>query len=64
MSRSGSFGVNVKKSYGTAPSITEAVLGDLGSNPEGEYVYVQAASAVAQYDAVAISRTYLSLIHI
>lgn len=58
MSRSGSFGVNYKKTYGTAPSINEAVVGDLGSNIHGEWMFIQASSAISQYDFVAISSTY------
>ena len=58
MSRSGNFGVNYKKTYGSAPSINEAVVGDLGSNVHGEWIFVQASGAVAQYDFVVISSAY------
>jgi hypothetical protein len=58
MSRSGSFGVNYKKTYGTAPSINEAVLGDLGTNPEGEYVFIKASATINQYDVVSIDSSY------
>ena len=58
MSRSGSFGVNVKKSYGSSPSIPEAKVGDLGSDIHGEYMYILAATTIAQYDFVVISSTF------
>ena len=49
MSGSGSFGVNYKKSYGTDPAMMPAVVGDMGSCPEGMFVFVQANGAIAQY---------------
>lgn len=58
MSRSGSFGVNYKKSYGTDPAIMPARLGDLGTNPEGEWMFVKASAAVAQYAFVLISDSF------
>lgn len=56
MARSGSFGINYKKSYGTDPSIVEAKLGDLGTDTDGEWVYVKASAAVAQYAFVVITK--------
>ena len=56
MARSGSFGVNYKKSIPTSPAIQEYKLGDLGSDPDGEWVYVQASAAVAQYAFVVIAK--------
>ena len=57
MSRSGSFGVNFKKSYGSTPSIIESKLGEIGSNIDGEWVYVLASATVNLYDFVAITGT-------
>jgi len=56
MARSGSFGVNYKKAIPSTPAIQEYKLGDLGSDPDGEWVYVQASAAVAQYAFVAIAK--------
>jgi len=58
MARSGSFGVNYKKSFGTDPAIVEAKLGDLGTDTDGEWMYVKASAAVAQYAFVLISDTF------
>ena len=58
MSRSGSFGVNYKKSFGTDPAIVEAKLGDLGTDTDGEWMYVKASAAVAQYAFVLITDTF------
>ena len=55
MSGSGSFGVNYKKSYGTDPAMMPAVVGDMGSCPEGMFVFVQANGAIAQYAFVTIA---------
>ena len=55
MSGSGSFGVNYKKSYGTDPAMMPAVVGDIGSCPEGMFVFVQANGAIAQYAFVTIA---------
>lgn len=55
MSGSGSFGVNYKKSYGTDPAMMPAVVGDMGSCPEGMFVFVQASGAIAQYAFVTIA---------
>lgn len=56
MARSGSFGINYKKSYGTDPAIVEAKLGDLGTDTDGEWVFVKASASVAQYAFVAITK--------
>lgn len=55
MARSGSFGVNYKKSYGTDSAIIEHKLGDLGSDTDGEWVFVKASTTVTQYDFVVIA---------
>lgn len=55
MARSGSFGVNYKKNFGSDPTIIEHRLGDLGSDTDGEWVFVKAASAITQYDFVVIA---------
>lgn len=56
MARSGSFGVNYKKSYGTDPSVVTFRVGDLGSDTDGEWVFVKASAAVAQYAFVSIAK--------
>lgn len=55
MSQSGSFGVNYKRVYDSTviPSLP-AKTGSLGSSPEGEFVFVQANGAIAQYAWVRI----------
>jgi len=58
MSGSGSFGVNYKKSYGTDPAIIPAKLGDIGSDPDGAWMFVKASAAVAQYAFVYIVDAY------
>jgi len=60
MARSGSFGVNYKKSYGTDPSSFPAKLGDIGSDVDGEWMFVKASATVNQYDAVSISTSYVA----
>lgn len=55
MARSGSFGVNYKKSFGTDPVMVEHRLGDLGSDTDGEWVFVKASASVAQYAFVVIA---------
>jgi hypothetical protein len=60
MARSGSFGVNYKKSFGTEPTIVEAKLGDIGSDSDGEWMYVKAGAAVAQYAFVLISDAFVA----
>lgn len=56
MSHSGSFGVNYNRSYDATviPSLP-AKLMDLGSCPEGQFLFVQADGAIAQYDWVIIT---------
>lgn len=54
MSASGSFGVNYKKTYGTDPAVIPAKVLDRGSDKDGEYVFVQANGAIAQYAWVGI----------
>lgn len=56
MSASGSFGINYKKTFGTDPAIMPAKVGDKGSCPEGEFVFVQANGAIAQYAFVTIDK--------
>lgn len=55
MSRSGSFGVNYKKVWDGVTIPLPAKVGDLGSCPEGEFLFVQADGAVAQYAFVKLS---------
>jgi hypothetical protein len=56
MSLTGSLGVNYKKSYGTAPSIFPAKLLDRGSDKDaGEFVFIKAGAAIAQYAFVGIT---------
>ncbi len=56
MSGSGSFGVNYKRSFDASvvPSLP-AKIGDTGSCPEGQFLFVQADGAIAQYAFVKIS---------
>lgn len=56
MSGSGSFGVNYKKAFDatTVPSLP-AKIGDVGACPDGEFIFVQADGAIAQYAFVRIS---------
>lgn len=56
MSGSGSFGVNYKRSFDSSvvPSLP-AKIGDVGSCPEGSFIFVQADGAIAQYAFVKIS---------
>lgn len=58
MARSGSFGVNYKKSYGTDPAVVEHKLGDVGSDTDGEWMFVKASASVAQYAFVLVSDTF------
>jgi hypothetical protein len=58
MARSGSFGVNYKKSFGTSQAIPEHKVGDLGTDIHGEYIYIQASAAISQYDFLLISSTF------
>lgn len=58
MARSGSFGVNYKKSFGTDPAVVEHKLGDIGSDTDGEWMFVKASASVAQYAFVLVSDTF------
>ena len=55
MSKSGSFGVNYTKVFTTADEGLPAVAGDVGSAKVGDFVFVQANGAIAQYAFVTIS---------
>jgi hypothetical protein len=55
MSQSGSFGVNYLRTFtGTDVPSLPAKVGDVGSAPVGEFVFVQANGAIAQYAFVVI----------
>ena len=56
MSGTGSFGVNYKRTFDatTVPSLP-AKIGDVGVCPDGEFIFVQADGAIAQYAFVKIS---------
>lgn len=58
MARSGSFGVNYKKSFGTDPAVIEHKLGDIGSDTDGEWMFVKASASVAQYAFVLITDSF------
>ena len=55
MSQVGSFGVNAKKVWDGTSIPLPAHVGAVGSTPEGDYMFVQADGAVAQYAFVKIS---------
>lgn len=55
MSQVGSFGVNPKKVWDSTSAGLPAHLGAIGSTPEGDYMFVQADQAVAQYAFVRIT---------
>lgn len=55
MSQVGSFGVNGKKTWDGTTIPLPAHVGAVGSTPEGDYMFVQADGAVAQYAFVKIS---------
>lgn len=55
MSQSGSFGVNYLKTWTTDSAIFPAHVGVVGSSTEGDFMFVQANGAIAQYAFVAIS---------
>lgn len=57
MSFTANFGVNYKKSYGTAPTILEHTVLDKGADKLGMYMFIKAASAISQYDLVIIDKT-------
>jgi hypothetical protein len=54
MSHSGSFGVNYKRVWDGTTVPLPAQLTDIGSSPEGQFVFVQASGAIAQYAFVKI----------
>lgn len=60
MARSGSFGINYKKSFGTDPAVVEHKLGDIGSDTDGEWMFVKASASIAQYAFVLISDAFLA----
>lgn len=55
MSGSGSFGLNPGKVYDGVSLPLPAKLMDVGHSPDGEWLFVQADGAIAQYGAVVIS---------
>jgi hypothetical protein len=55
MSKVGSFGVNAKKTWDGVTIPLPAKVGTVGAAPEGEFMFVQADGAVAQYAFVKIS---------
>lgn len=55
MSKVGSFGVNAKKTWDGTTIPLPAKVGTVGAAPEGEFMFVQADGAVAQYAFVKIS---------
>jgi hypothetical protein len=56
MSFSGSFGVNYKKTFTTDSNLSlPAKVGERGSSIVGEFVFVQADGAIAQYAFVKLS---------
>ena len=59
MARSGSFGANSKRVWNTTDHpVLPAKLGDIGSDTDGEYMFVQASAAVAQYAFVLITDAF------
>lgn len=56
MARSGSFGANSKKTWDGVSSPLPAKLGDLASDTDGEWAFVKASAAVAQYAFVVITK--------
>lgn len=55
MARSGSFGVNGDKTWDGVTIPLPAKVGDIGSDTNGEWMFVQADGAIAQYAFVKIS---------
>lgn len=55
MSQVGSFGVNYKKVWDSTSAMLPAALGTVGSLVEGDFVFVQADGAIAQYAFVKIT---------
>lgn len=62
MSASGSFGVNYTRVFTTddVPTLP-AKLGDIGSSPEGDFMFVKAGEALTQYDWVSVQSDYTVL---
>lgn len=58
MARSGSFGANSKKTWDGVSSPLPAKLGDIASDTDGEWMFVKASAAVAQYAFVLISDAF------
>lgn len=56
MSQSGSFGVNYKKTWDGVTIPLPAKVRDVGSCPEGEFVFAQADGAIDQYAFVKIEQ--------
>jgi hypothetical protein len=57
MARSGRFGLNPKKTYGTSQSITNVVPGKVYSDNRGDWLCIVASGAITQYDAVLFDPT-------
>lgn len=55
MSQVGSFGVNYKTVFVSTNVPLPATLGAVGSTPQGDFMFVQADGAIAQYAFVKIS---------
>lgn len=55
MARSGSFGVNSTRTWTGTDGPLPAKMGDIGSDTNGEWMFVQADGAVAKYAWVKIS---------
>lgn len=58
MARSGSFGANSKRVWASDTNNLPAKLGDIASDTDGEYMFVQANAAIAQYAFVLIADTF------
>lgn len=58
MARSGSFGVNKNKVWDGVSIPLPAKVGDIGSDTDGEWMFVKASAAVAQYAFVLVSDTF------
>jgi len=57
MSQVGSFGANYKRVWDGVSTPLPVKLMDVGSSPEGEFVFVQADGAIDQYGFVKIENT-------
>ena len=53
MSQSGSFGINSARSFASTYPLPAAPL-DRGSNKDGEFIFIKASAAIAQYAFVSI----------